>query len=140
MLKVKCVVDIDGMYKDIVVTDISQDENGEPYEHIQGYTLKEGDQLINTSKPSKRQHAGSAGFVRPRWDEGAAAWVEGASAEEIAAWEAEHPAPERPGPPEPSGDLEQRVADLETDKADKTEVQAVWDQMAEAYQEGVQSA
>ena len=40
-----------------------------------------------------RQHAGSAGFVRPRWDEDAETWGEGASAEELAAWEAEHPDP-----------------------------------------------
>lgn len=29
---------------------------------------------------------------------------------------------------------------LETEKADKTEVQAVWESMAAAYQEGVQTA
>lgn len=38
------------------------------------------------------------------------------------------------------GDLDGRVAALEKDKADKTEVQAVWDQMAAAYSEGVQEA
>lgn len=38
------------------------------------------------------------------------------------------------------GDLGGRVAALEEDKADKTEVQAVWDQMAAAYSEGVQEA
>lgn len=37
-------------------------------------------------------------------------------------------------------DLEARVAAVEADKADKTEVQAVWDQMAAAYSEGVQEA
>ena len=42
--------------------------------------------------------------------------------------------------PAPSGDLEQRVTAVETGKADRTEVQAVWDQMAAAYQEGVQNA
>ena len=44
--------------------------------------------------PDRKQHAGSTGFVKPRWDEDAAAWVEGATDEELAAWEAEHPAPE----------------------------------------------
>ena len=39
-----------------------------------------------------------------------------------------------------SDDLEERVAAMETGKADKDEVQAVWDQMAAAYQEGVQNA
>lgn len=38
------------------------------------------------------------------------------------------------------GNLDGRVAALEKDKADKTEVQAVWDQMAAAYSEGVQEA
>jgi len=36
--------------------------------------------------------------------------------------------------------LENRVATLETSKADKDEVQAVWDQMAAAYSEGVRGA
>lgn len=36
--------------------------------------------------------------------------------------------------------LEERVAAMETGKADKDEVQAVWDQMAAAYSEGVQEA
>ena len=39
-----------------------------------------------------------------------------------------------------SDDLEERVAAMETGKADKDEVQAVWDQMATAYSEGVQEA
>lgn len=39
-----------------------------------------------------------------------------------------------------SDDLEERVAALDTGKADKDEVQAVWDQMAAAYSEGVQEA
>lgn len=39
-----------------------------------------------------------------------------------------------------SDDLEERVAAMETGKADKNEVQAVWDQMAAAYSEGVQEA
>ena len=39
-----------------------------------------------------------------------------------------------------SDDLEERVAAMETSKADKDEVQAVWDQMAAAYSEGVQEA
>lgn len=39
-----------------------------------------------------------------------------------------------------SDDLEERVAAMETGKADKDEAQAVWDQMAAAYSEGVQEA
>lgn len=38
------------------------------------------------------------------------------------------------------GSLETRVSALEDDKADKAEVQAVWDQMANAYSLGVNEA
>lgn len=38
------------------------------------------------------------------------------------------------------GSLETRVSALEDDKADKAEVQAVWDQMADAYSQGVNEA
>ena len=37
-------------------------------------------------------------------------------------------------------DIEKRFTTLEESKADKEEVQAVWDQMAAAYSEGVQQA
>lgn len=47
--------------------------------------------------------------------------------------------PSEPGP-EPEPTLEERVDALEEDKADKAEVQAVWDQMAAAYSEGVNEA
>ena len=36
--------------------------------------------------------------------------------------------------------LEERVNTLEAEKADRGDVQAVWDQMAAAYSEGVQNA
>ena len=35
---------------------------------------------------------------------------------------------------------EQRLSALETQKADRTELQAIWDTLAEAYQEGVNQA
>lgn len=41
---------------------------------------------------------------------------------------------------EPLPPIEDRVATLESDKAEKTEVQAVWDSMAAAYSEGVNKA
>lgn len=60
------------------------------------------------------------------------------------AWEAWREAEaSKPAPspePEPGKSLEDRVAALEADKADKSEVAAVWDQMAAAYAEGVQEA
>lgn len=88
-----CVVDADGSYKTFVLVLLEQDEDGESIEKVQGYKLAEGERLLDTERPTKRQHAGSAGFVKPHWDEDAAAWVEGATAEELAAWEAEHPDP-----------------------------------------------
>lgn len=42
-----------------------------------------------------------------------------------------------PPEPEPEPTMEDRVSVLETDKADRTEVQDVWDSMATAYTEGV---
>ena len=84
-----CVVDAKGFYKDYVLV---QTENEE--QTVVGYTMQDGDMLIDSeTTPDRKQHAGSTGFVKPRWDEHATAWVEGATAEELAAWEAEHPAP-----------------------------------------------
>ena len=88
-----CVVDADGAYKTFILVLLEQGESGETIESVQGYTLTAGERLIDTAPPTKRLHAGTAGFVRPRWDESSAAWVEGATAEELAAWEAEHPDP-----------------------------------------------
>ena len=84
-----CVVDAKGFYKDYVLV---QTENEE--QTVVGYTMQEGDMLVDSeTTPDRKQHAGSTGFVKPRWDEDAAAWFEGATAEELTAWEAEHPAP-----------------------------------------------
>ena len=88
-----CVVEAGGLYRAFVTVQTEQGEGGETIESVQGYTLTDGERLIDTAPPTKRLHAGTAGFVRPRWDEGTAAWVEGASAEELAAWEAQHPDP-----------------------------------------------
>ena len=87
--KFYCVVDARGYFKNYVYT--RADESGQ--EVVQHYQLLEGERLLDTKPPTKRLHAGSAGFVCPRWGEDAAAWVEGASEEELAAWEAEHPDP-----------------------------------------------
>lgn len=84
-----CVVDAKGFYKDYVLV---QTENEE--QTVIGYTMQDGDMLIDSeTTPDRKQHAGSTGFVKPRWDEDAETWVEGATAEEQAAWEEEHPAP-----------------------------------------------
>ena len=85
-----CVVDADGVYKTFVLVLMEQGENPE---NVQGYTLTEGERLLDAPPPGIKIQAGGVGFVKPRWDEDAAAWVEGATAEELAAWEAAHPAP-----------------------------------------------
>ena len=88
-----CVVDADGAYKTFVLVLLEQGEDAEITGTVQGYKMGDGEQLLDAQPPLYKVNAGGAGFVKPRWDEGTAAWVEGASAEELAAWEAEHPAP-----------------------------------------------
>lgn len=72
----------------------------------QYYTLTDGQILLDALPPS--------GFVRPKWD--GKGWTEGATPEEIAAWEAAHPPPPpidpQPDPTERIAELEQQVADL----------------------------
>ena len=74
------------------------------------------------------------GFVHLTIEEGAVTSMT-ANTEAWEAWKASLP-PE----PEPEPTVEERVSILEADKTDKTEVQAVWDQMAAAYAEGVNEA
>lgn len=96
-----CVVGADGAYKTFVLVLLEQGEDGKTVEHVQHYKLAEGKRLIDAHPPAMRPYAGAAGFIKPRWD--SITWVEGATDEEIAAWEAEHPAPEVPEP-QPSTD------------------------------------
>ncbi len=122
--KHSCVIDAEQKYKTFVLVLLDEDS-----EQIQYYSLQDGEQLVDTVPPVMRPYAGAAGFVSPKWDADTGEWIEAANAEDIAAWEAEHPAPEVPEPePEPSGD-----------GATKADVQAVWDQMAAAIREGVDS-
>ena len=88
-----CVVDANGVYQTFVLVLLGQDGDGAQTETVQGYTLAEGEQLIDTALPAMRQHAGTSGFITPKWDEDTEAWIEAATAEEIAVWEAEHPDP-----------------------------------------------
>ena len=85
-----CVIGLDNEY--IGYACAFMDAGGQ-IKDIRGYQLSEGERLLDAVVPDKRLHAGSSGFVRPRWDEETAAWVEGATAEELAEWEAEHPDP-----------------------------------------------
>lgn len=91
--KHSCVVDANGVYQTFVLVLLGQDGDGAQTETVQGYTLAEGEQLIDTALPAMRQHAGTSGFITPKWDEDTEAWIEAATAEQIAAWEAEHPDP-----------------------------------------------
>lgn len=104
-----CVVDMDGVYKTFVLVKLEQGLDGKIIENVQNYKLSDGEKIVDAKKPVMRVCAESVGFVKPCWDEDAETWVEGATAEEMAAWEAEHPAPEVPEPP-PS--LEARVDEL----------------------------
>lgn len=88
-----CIVGADGAYKTFVLVLLEQGEDAEITETVQGYKMAEGERLLDVLPPIIKNHAGSAGFVCPRWDEDAETWCEGATAEELAAWEEEHPAP-----------------------------------------------
>lgn len=123
--KHSCIVDAQGHYKDIVlfwyraVYDTPPlGEDGLPdwsqvTHHMEwvpeSYTLEEGDRLIDTSPPTMRPYAGAVGLICPRWSPNTSTWEEAAPAAEIAAWEAEHPAPELPGPTQ----QEQMRADID---------------------------
>ena len=101
-----CVVSADAFYRIFVAVQTDQTPDGTPTETVLGYKLKEGERLIDAEPPLIKNHAGGVGCVKPCWDEDTAAWVEGASDEELATWEAEHPAP---------------VVDLDTLRAAKQE-------------------
>lgn len=104
----RCVVDADGYYIDIVsMYDPQGNKLDKPYHH----TPIEGERLLETDMPPRRQFAGGAGFVRPRWIN--SGWIEGATDAEIAAWEAENPAPELPPKQPTQGDINsQAIAEL----------------------------
>ena len=91
-IKNACIIDDNDFFVDLAMVCIDT-ANDAPTETIRGYELADGERLIDAVPPTKRLHAGGAGFVKPRWDEDAAAWIEGANAEELAAWEEAHPAP-----------------------------------------------
>lgn len=107
--KHSCVVDAAGYYKDLVQVHIYTAADGTVEDRPQYYTIQAGDRLIDTMQPTKRPHAGADGLIRPCWDDETAAWVEGATADEIMVWEAEHPEPE---PSKPTPD-EQMRADID---------------------------
>ena len=89
-----CVIDADGYYQTFVRVLLPEDA----VPQVQGYLLKNGESLVDMETPANPPYAGAIGLVRPRWDELSNAWVEGATAEEISEFDAEHPAPTQPEP------------------------------------------
>lgn len=84
-----CVVDAQGFYRAYVLVQTDGDK-----QTVVGYTLQAGEVLVESdTTPDRKQHAGGAGYVKPRWDDAVETWVEGATDDELDAWEAEHPAP-----------------------------------------------
>lgn len=92
-----CVIDALKFYKTLVLVIIRnnprEDSSVTSEAEVQYYAMLPGETLIETKPPFMRLHAGTLGFVKPKWDEDSNSWTEGATAEEMAAWEAEHPDP-----------------------------------------------
>ena len=120
------VIDAEGKHVTYVLVKIRdkplEDGGTEQVEEVQNYTLKDGEQLVDASPPVMRQHAGSTGFISPVW--GGSDWQETAAADEIAAWEQEHPAPEVKPAPKTNAELESENAKL------KQQVSALADQQS----------
>ena len=103
------VIDAEGKHVTYVLVKIRdkplEDGTTEQVEEIQNYTLKDGEQLVDAQPPVMRTHAGITGFLSPVW--GGSDWQETATADEIAAWEQAHPAPEVMPAPKSNAELEQ---------------------------------
>ena len=86
----KVVIDENDRYVTVVqMMDPQGNELKTPYK----FELTDGQRVIDAKAPTIRQYAGKPGFVDPLWDADTTTWIENATAEEIAAWEKEHPAP-----------------------------------------------
>ena len=120
------VIDAEGKHVTYVLVKIRdkplEDGGTEQIEEVQNYTLKDGEQLVDAQPPVMRQHAGSTGFIAPIW--GGSDWQETATADEIAAWEQAHPAPEVVPIPKSNAELESENAKL------KQQVSALADQQS----------
>ena len=121
-----CVIDAEGKLVTYVLVKIRdkplEDGGTEQVEEVQNYTLKVGEQLVDAQPPVMRQHAGSTGFLSPIWD--GSQWAETAAADEIAAWEQAHPAPEVKPSPKSNAELESENAKL------KQQISALADQQS----------
>lgn len=120
------VIDAEGRHVTYVLVKIRdkplEDGGTEQSEEVQNYTLKDGEQLVDAQPPVMRTHAGSTGFLSPIW--GGSDWQETATADEIAAWEQAHPAPEVKPAPKTNAELESENAKL------KQQVSALADQQS----------
>lgn len=111
-----CVIDAAKKYTTFVLVQTverpQKDGSTAEAEEILHYKLKDGETLIDAMPPVQRQHAGQTGFLAPVWDADAGEWSETATADEIAAWEQEHPAPEVLPTPKSNAELEAENATL----------------------------
>ena len=113
--KHSCVIDANFIYKTLVLALLTQADQGQAQEwQVQNYTLLDGERLIDADPPTMRPYAGAAGFIRPKWDTDTAGWVEAATEGEIAAWEAENPAPKMPEPSPTVEELQAKITALTT--------------------------
>ena len=89
----RCVVDEDNLFISFCVCNLFS--VGDDIEVIPqgGYKVPDGCHLLDAKHPTMRRHAGTSGFIKPKWDAESNGWVEGATAEQVTAWEAEHPDP-----------------------------------------------
>ena len=99
MYRTYLVIDKDNCYVDVVNASIETDPNtGAEAVTVCYREMQAGERLVETSAdwhhPSQPPYAGMPGLIKACWD--GSAWVEGATDEEITAWELAHPAPEPP--------------------------------------------
>lgn len=87
-IKNYCVIGADNLYHTVVYAIVEGES-----ETVKGYRIADGERLLDALPPIIKDHTGGVGLVKPRWDEDAETWTEGATAEELTAWEAEHPDP-----------------------------------------------
>ena len=88
------VLDSNNIKTNFVAGDLYRNALGEERYEPERYIKKEGETFLPydfNNQPIDRTHTGSSGFVKNKWT--GSEWVEGATPEEIAAWELDHPAP-----------------------------------------------
>lgn len=79
-----CVINAEKRYVTYVLVLVDQG-----VETVQNYTLHEGEQLIDVTPPVMRTSTAPDGYIVPVWD--GTAWTEGATEEDVAAWNELHP-------------------------------------------------